>query len=110
MITTPTAAASAYSMTQQIAGQGAGQATGGLMPDVAGTGGQGFAQALQQAVTDTTAGAAQADRAAAAMLEGQGDMVGLVTAVAESEVAVQTLVSVRDRVISAYEEIMRMPI
>jgi len=33
-----------------------------------------------------------------------------VTAVAESETALQTLVAVRDRVISAYEEIMRMPI
>jgi len=33
-----------------------------------------------------------------------------VTAVAESEVAVGTLVSVRDKVIAAYEEIMRMPI
>ena len=36
--------------------------------------------------------------------------VDVVTAVSETEVAVQTLVSVRDKVISAYEEIMRMPI
>jgi flagellar hook-basal body complex protein FliE len=36
--------------------------------------------------------------------------VDVVTAVAESETALQTLVSVRDRVISAYEEIMRMQI
>jgi flagellar hook-basal body complex protein FliE len=34
----------------------------------------------------------------------------VVTAVAETEVAVETMVAVRDRVISAYEEIMRMPI
>jgi flagellar hook-basal body complex protein FliE len=32
------------------------------------------------------------------------------TAVAESETAIQTLVAVRDRVISAYEDIMRMQI
>ena len=31
-------------------------------------------------------------------------------AVAETELALETLVSVRDRVIQAYEEIMRMPI
>ena len=37
-------------------------------------------------------------------------MVDVVTAVAESETAMETLVAVRDRVISAYEEIMRMPI
>ena len=34
----------------------------------------------------------------------------VVTAVSETEVAVEALVSVRDRVIQAYEEIMRMPI
>ena len=41
---------------------------------------------------------------------GRTDMIDIVTAVAESETAMQTLVSVRDRVISAYEDIMRMPI
>jgi len=34
----------------------------------------------------------------------------VVTAVSETEVAIQTLVSVRDKVIQSYEEIMRMPI
>jgi flagellar hook-basal body complex protein FliE len=34
----------------------------------------------------------------------------VVTAVAESEVAINALVSVRDKVINAYEEIMKMPI
>ena len=38
------------------------------------------------------------------------DVVDVVTAVAESEAALNTLVAVRDRVIQAYEEIMRMPI
>jgi flagellar hook-basal body complex protein FliE len=41
---------------------------------------------------------------------GRANIVDVVTAVSETEVAVQTLVSVRDRMISAYEEIMRMPI
>ena len=36
-------------------------------------------------------------------------MVDVVTAVAESELALETLVAVRDKVIAAYEEIMRMP-
>jgi flagellar basal-body rod protein FlgB len=34
----------------------------------------------------------------------------VVTAVAESETAIQTMVAVRDKVIAAYEEILRMPI
>ena len=45
-----------------------------------------------------------------AMASGKANVVDVVTAVAETEVAVETMVAVRDRVISAYEEIMRMPI
>jgi flagellar hook-basal body complex protein FliE len=41
---------------------------------------------------------------------GKANMVDVVTAVAESEVAIDTLVSVRDKVIAAYDEIMKMPI
>ena len=41
---------------------------------------------------------------------GRADVVDVVTAVAESETAIQTLVAVRDKVIAAYEEIMRMPV
>lgn len=44
------------------------------------------------------------------MAAGKADITDVVTAVAETEVAVETLVSVRDKVISAYEEIFRMPI
>jgi flagellar hook-basal body complex protein FliE len=41
---------------------------------------------------------------------GKSNMVDVVTAVAETETAVQTLVSVRDKVIAAYEDILKMPI
>jgi flagellar hook-basal body complex protein FliE len=51
-----------------------------------------------------------ADGKAMAMAAGKADLVDVVTAVAETEVAVETLVSVRDKVIQAYEEIFRMPI
>ncbi len=44
------------------------------------------------------------------MAAGKANIVDVVTAVAESEVAINTLVSVRDKVINAYEEIMKMPI
>ena len=45
-----------------------------------------------------------------AMAAGRSNIVDVVTAVAETEVAVEAMVAVRDRMISAYEEIMRMPI
>ena len=40
----------------------------------------------------------------------KANMVDVVTAVAETEVAIERVVSVRDKVIAAYEEIMKMPI
>lgn len=43
-------------------------------------------------------------------LVGQVDLADLVTAVAEAELTLNTVVSVRDRVIAAYQEIIRMPI
>ena len=52
----------------------------------------------------------QTETQAQSLVRGEGDMVNVVTAVAETEVAMQTLVTVRDRVISAYQEIMNMPI
>ena len=45
-----------------------------------------------------------------AVAMGKANMIDVVTAVAESEMAVQALVSVRDKVIAAYEEILKMPI
>jgi flagellar hook-basal body complex protein FliE len=45
-----------------------------------------------------------------ALAAGKADLIDVVTAVSETEVAVETLVSVRDKVIQAYEEIFRMPI
>ncbi|MGY4751074.1 flagellar hook-basal body complex protein FliE [Pannonibacter sp. Q-1] len=44
------------------------------------------------------------------LVQGKADVVDVVTAIAETEVALETMVSVRDRVIAAYEEIMRMSI
>ena len=52
----------------------------------------------------------KSDTQAQAAASGKANMVDLVTAVAESETAIATLVSVRDRVIQAYQTILQMPI
>ncbi len=44
------------------------------------------------------------------MVNGKADMVDVVTAMTQAELAMETMVTVRDKVIAAYEEIMRMPI
>lgn len=43
-------------------------------------------------------------------LTGEVELADLVTAIAEAELTLNTVVSVRDRVIAAYQEIIRMPI
>ena len=52
----------------------------------------------------------KSDAQAQQLTAGKANLVDVVTAVSETEVAVETMVSIRDKVIAAYEEIMRMPI
>ncbi len=70
-----------------------------------------FGQMLAQQVSGVES-AAKASEAAAtqAVSGGSSNLVDLVTQVAEAELMLQTAVTVRDRVITAYQEIMRMPI
>lgn len=103
---TPTSAAGAYSAIAQLANQtrtvsNAGGEAGGGIGD--------FGSMLREAVSSVAEKGRVAEASQVAMAEGKGDVVNLVTAMADTEVAVQTLVAVRDRVIAAYEEIMRMP-
>lgn len=52
----------------------------------------------------------KADVEAQAMAAGKTNIIDVVTAVSESEVAIDAVVAVRDKVIQAYEDIMKMPI
>jgi flagellar hook-basal body complex protein FliE len=99
-MSTPSIAASAYAALQRAANG----------PAKTNTQDNGFGQMLQNVLGDITAKGAQMDAKATAAANGKGDLVDVVTAVAETEVAIETLVSVRDKMIQAYEEIMRMPI
>lgn len=69
-----------------------------------------FSQMVKSAVETVVDNGRVADEKAVGLIEGKTDVVDVVTAIAETEVALETMVTVRDRVISAYEEIMRMPI
>ena len=51
-----------------------------------------------------------AEQASAASVVGQADLVDVVTAVSAAEVTLETVVAVRDQVVKAYQEILRMPI
>jgi len=75
----------------------------------AGQGGD-FAKLLGEAVQGVVDSGKVSDTRALDLVNGKGDMVDVVTAISQTELAMDTMVAVRDRVISAYEEIMRMPI
>jgi flagellar hook-basal body complex protein FliE len=51
-----------------------------------------------------------ADATAMQALNGTGNLTDVVTAVARAQLALQTATAVRDRVVSAYQDIMKMAI
>ena len=69
-----------------------------------------FGSMLKQAVGQVVENGRAAEVKQAAYAAGKGDVIDVVTAVAETEVALDTMVSMRDKVIQAYESIMSMPI
>lgn len=106
MINTSLSAANAYSLAQKLTNQTQSDQTlqkaADAKPD--------FGAMVKDGVTGVLEKGQVAEKTATNMVQGKADVVDVVTAVAETEVALETMVSVRDRVISAYEEIMRMPI
>jgi flagellar hook-basal body complex protein FliE len=100
------AAANAYAALARM-----GEQTKSLAGDAAAQeGGPDFGAMLKDAMDGVTAAGRKSDVQAHAVATGKANMIDVVTAVAESETAVQAMVSVRDKVIAAYEEILRMPI
>jgi len=66
---------------------------------------------LLRAETEATRASLQASEAKAVeALTGKASLQEVVEAVTEAELSLQKMTAVRDRVISAYQEIMRMPI
>src|SRR5258706_365803 len=62
--------------------------------------------AMKNAMSQMRTGEAAAGQGAA----GQGDIVQVVNSVTAAELTLETVVAIRDRVISAYQDIMKMPI
>jgi flagellar hook-basal body complex protein FliE len=79
---------------------------GGAAP----TGESSFASVLKDAIGAVNELGRKSDAQTRAAVSGKADMVNVVTAVSETEVAIDAVVAVRDRVIQAYDDIMKMPI
>ena len=72
--------------------------------------GKGFADALETALNDMRTTLQQGERAATDAMTGKGDVQNLVEALTATELALETAVTVRDKVVEAYQEILRMPV
>ena len=99
----PLMAARAYAATQGTGGATAGAA-------VAEAGGPEFSQLLSNVMGDVTQATRAAETQMTQAVQGQGSMIDVVTAVSAAEASLETVIAVRDQVIQAYQEIMRMPI
>ena len=106
MTATPINALSAYANAARLAARAAADPQPVAAQNDTGT----FSDLVSGAVDSIAKTGQVAEAKVADLAAGKADMVDLVTAVAETELAVETLVTVRDRVISAYQDIMRMPI
>lgn len=105
-------------LTIGAAGAAAAYRVAGALPAVAtgaaggapAAGAGGFGDVLRRAVEGVVETGRASDVAATQALSGQGSVTDLVTAVGRAELALQTAVAVRDRMVSAYQDVMRMPI
>jgi flagellar hook-basal body complex protein FliE len=77
--------------------------------DTGGAGGS-FGSVLQNALNGAIETGHTAETDAMQAISGQGNLTDVVTALSRVQLALQTTTAIRDRVVSAYQDIMKMPI
>jgi flagellar hook-basal body complex protein FliE len=92
---------------------GAAQKTMGIDPGLGGASvapGGGFGDILKSAMSDVMKTTKTAESQMAAQVHGKAELVDVVTAISAAESSLETVMAIRDQVINAYQEILRMPI
>jgi flagellar hook-basal body complex protein FliE len=69
-----------------------------------------FGAMLSQALDGAISTGEQAESQSMQAIAGGGDITSVVTAVSRAQLALQTTVAIRDRVLQAYQDIIKMPI
>jgi flagellar hook-basal body complex protein FliE len=70
----------------------------------------GFAESLSRLVGSVEASSADANQAVGKMLDGSGDVHDAMIALQRAELSLQLTVQVRNKLVQAYQDIMRMPV
>ncbi|MDX5330577.1 MAG: flagellar hook-basal body complex protein FliE, partial [Caulobacteraceae bacterium] len=73
-------------------------------------GGADFGAMLKNVMEQAVETSRTAETQMAAHVQGKAQLIDVVTAISAAETSLETVMAVRDQVISAYQEIMRMPI
>jgi flagellar hook-basal body complex protein FliE len=102
---TPLAAAKAYGAVQKAMGVD----PAAMGAEVSAPGG-GFGDILKSAMSDVMKTSKAAETQMVSQAQGKAQLIDVVTAVSSAEQSLNTVMAIRDQVISAYQEIMRMPI
>jgi flagellar hook-basal body complex protein FliE len=106
MISTNTSGTAVYSAIQNSMSLD----TSGSEPAPPASGAASFGAVLQNAAAGLIDSGNVADTKSADALTGKGNLTDVVMAVSKAEMALQATVAVRDKVISAYQDIMKMAI
>jgi flagellar hook-basal body complex protein FliE len=69
--------------------------------------GPSFGDVLKNVVKDSADSLRNAEKVSLAAVQGKAGVNEVITAVSSAEMALQTVVAIRDRVITAYQELMR---
>ena len=105
---TPSAAANAYAQVQNQGG------IGGVSDDgfsaIGTASGSSFGDTLSQALQGVVQSGHAADAAAAQGISGEGNLTQVVMAVSKAQLALQSTTAIRDRIVQAYQDIMKMSI
>jgi flagellar hook-basal body complex protein FliE len=107
---TPGIAANAYAQLARLGDQAASSLSKTIGDSAGGASGPSFGDVLKNAIESVAEAGRKSDAQGQALAAGKADLIDVATAVSETETAVQALVSVRDKVIAAYQQILQMPI
>ena len=99
-MTTAIAGAAAYANMAKLSGAGL----------AASDGAGGFGDLVKSALEGAVGTVQSGETASLAALAGKANLADVVAAVSSAELTVQSVVAIRDRVITAYQSILQMPI
>lgn len=107
-VVNPNMAANAYANSQKI--MPVSDPSAGVNAAPRQNGDVSFADLIKNSVTESVNTMQGGEDMSAQAITGKADLTDVVQAVTAAELTLQSVVAIRDRMISAYQDIMRMPI